>query len=806
MLLIDKSTVYSLDFDEVIYLDKYYSLVISPILMRELLSTLAKEASPKKDWQKTLSILAAKADTFHSYTPANAHQMAITNLFGQELPMNGRVPLPGGHRVRTRDGSYAAVFGEAPEKEIFRRWKNKDFSDAMFSDAKKIRDLDQSVDLHFLQKDLSEKFQYIPKFKTLEELVHWMDQEFIGSMDQDLLITFIATNLVRLDQIPSVVKNWVSKGKPAIQSYCPYALYYYRVNMIYFIGLAGNLISPSKKAKTHLDIQYIYYLPFSHCFASNDDFLLDISKFFQRNDQTIINGWNLKDDLRNIIKFFENEPGSENPRAHSFGTYPPDLPNSITSKLWGNRMRPKANKVKKTNDAKPDKTLTRMFRTLDDAVDVNTNQTLKPRKSEFVSMSLIDRQRYFMNKVNEITKINDVEDWDEIRRTLNHDHVYEIYDLHASIWHPDDNLNVLVTQFLDETRSRKKFLHLGDIYQEDVFEDINRWSLYFDQILIIDPFHTPWSKKQKYNPLNDPQIYLRDTLKLVYFLTLVSPLIESGKLVLIPNISSFNPTLNERFYRLAESKELTPEQEQAVVSSSKLNKRKIDEIIRLIASQPETKREYIAKSFFKETYNPVILKLARTAREEDPICIGRDIELKDFMVARTGAMLEEALYLCAKFEAIPFSSLKVRTIQFSQLSDSISAISSTLSSIFKEVKSLKFVEPLIIAAMTGTDIFHEFQELLAMISHGERFDELEKEIQPIQDITQACIDELAELQGEKFNMNGADLIISRSWEVLFNKNGFSTPEVLNLIEEIEPGLSKKLPKLYIGLPEEEPIN
>src|SRR5690606_37316945 len=117
----------------------------------------------------------------------------------------------------------------------------------------------------------------------------------------------------------------------------------------------------------------------------------------------------------------------------------------------------------------------------------------------------------------------------------------EIYDLHASIWHPDDNYKQLVAEFLDETKDRRKFLYLEDIYEDDISQDIYRWSIYFDLILIPDPFQTPWSKKREYNPLSDSKIYLTDTLKLVYFLTLVSPLISANKLVIVPNIPDFNP-------------------------------------------------------------------------------------------------------------------------------------------------------------------------------------------------------------------------------------------------------------------------
>ena len=162
--LVDKSTIQALHFSEVFYLSRYYSLVISPILLRELLSTLAKEPEANKDWEKTLSILAAKVDTINSYTPPNALMMARANLLGADVPMTGQVPLAGGKTVRSRDGTYGVIFEEPPEKAILREWKSGQFSEVNKKAAQVIRDMDHSVDLSKLQKSIEGQLEHFPKF------------------------------------------------------------------------------------------------------------------------------------------------------------------------------------------------------------------------------------------------------------------------------------------------------------------------------------------------------------------------------------------------------------------------------------------------------------------------------------------------------------------------------------------------------------------------------------------------------------------------------------------------------------------
>lgn len=371
--LIDKSTIESLG-KEVRFLDRYYSLVISPILMRELLSTLAKEPEPNKDWEHRLSVLASKVDTLNSYIPPHAHKIARASLLGDQTPMDGRVPLTGGRRVRSRDGSYGVIFEESADKKVLQDWKRKEFHDYYRKEAAEIRHVDHSIDLSALQRSIAAQMNYIPKFSSLIELATWMDNNFFKGASPEYHISNIAATLATPEELNEILLRWNIEKIP-VSDFAPYAFYYYRVNTIYFAGLGKGLISASKKANTHLDIQYIYYLPFSMCFTSSDKHLLEIANVFKRDNQIILPGETLRTDLKAIESYFSslNEDEHKN-HSREFGIYPPELPHSCTNTTWKTLMRPRpdpAVSAAKMSKQEEKAIVDRLKRYLNDSVTVD---------------------------------------------------------------------------------------------------------------------------------------------------------------------------------------------------------------------------------------------------------------------------------------------------------------------------------------------------------------------------------------------------------------------------------------------------
>src|SRR5262245_866579 len=276
ILLLYKSTIQGLNPDEVGVLTRYYSPVVCPILMRELLSNLAKGDSDRAETERRLAALAAKVGTPGFYVVANALSMAAGNLLGHDVPMDGRVPMPGGVTVRAKDGTRGIFFDESQEAKILRRWRRGQFSLDEKALAQLVRATDLNVDLQSIRELVAKQLPHFPQFGSIAELVLWIDDTYLSLTDQRFHIMIAGQSLLQATELQSVFDRWEKAGKPLFANFAPYSYYFYRCNVIYFLGLGQGFISASWKEKTHLDLQYLYYLPFCMAFTSGDAFLRDL--------------------------------------------------------------------------------------------------------------------------------------------------------------------------------------------------------------------------------------------------------------------------------------------------------------------------------------------------------------------------------------------------------------------------------------------------------------------------------------------------------------------------------------------------
>jgi hypothetical protein len=81
-------------------------------------------------------------------------------------------------------------------------------------------------------------------------------------------------------------------------------------------------------------------------------------------------------------------------------------------------------------------------------------------------------------------------------------------------------------------------LYLGDIERDLILKTLIRFSLYTDQLFVVNPVHNPWVLRAEYNPIDNPDQFKADTIRVLYFLFQIAPWIESGivQLILDPSV------------------------------------------------------------------------------------------------------------------------------------------------------------------------------------------------------------------------------------------------------------------------------
>ena len=367
----DKSTIQGLSFDEYTSLCRYYYHVITPILLRELSSMLAKKDEDIEDLKKKVSLLAAKSTFGPVHLIPSAEKLAYRNLMGEFVPMDGRLPIEGGTFYLTEDGSKGWVLDELPEVTLLKNWSNGIFKENDIETGREHRKIDSEIDLDKLCKDIAGDLVDLPKFKSLDELIHWIDDHFTQIGPQQLLLN-AANFILRPEHIQPTLLRWRAEGCPALDIFAPYSIYFYKVNLFYILGISFELIKKGKKSKTHLDIQYVYYLPFSMVFTSGDKELRKIASFFLRKNQSFISSSQLKNDTYLFEIFFKALSNKQREEFYlEYGPYPPLLQGCHTSKIWKKRMRSRPPKAGARPSSEEEKRILEEFKKIQNATPVN---------------------------------------------------------------------------------------------------------------------------------------------------------------------------------------------------------------------------------------------------------------------------------------------------------------------------------------------------------------------------------------------------------------------------------------------------
>lgn len=382
-LLMDKSSVQGISFANFELIDNYYSHLISPILLRELISDLAKEDKKKSDEElkKIVSQLSARTNSPLSFYLPDAYKMACNNLLGVFIPMDGRLPLEHGIPLDIAEWGKGVFFDEPPEVQILRRWAKGIFTAEDLQKAQEIRDTDSNVDIEALCRGASSDLADLPKFTSLEEMVDWVNKTHFSPEDPAQLVLNATYHLLPPDQAEKALLLWKQLGSPELKEFAPYALHFYKVDMIQFLSVFCGFIKRGKSSKSHLDAQYLYYLPFCYVFTSGDNDLLSLVPFFKRSNQELIPKDELQKDLKEMSCYFSGLSEEEKRAYQKFGSYPPDLPNSPTRRVWEKFMRrPSAQVETEKPDPEKEKKILQMMQSIQKAAEKKTESQNSPPK------------------------------------------------------------------------------------------------------------------------------------------------------------------------------------------------------------------------------------------------------------------------------------------------------------------------------------------------------------------------------------------------------------------------------------------
>lgn len=106
--LFDKSFLQSLTLDESVFFDQFFHTIICPLFHVETLADLEKAVREGRTPEDEVGIIADKVPQMHSAPTLSHKELAIQNLIGNAVPMDGRMVLAGKPRPRTTSSASLA--------------------------------------------------------------------------------------------------------------------------------------------------------------------------------------------------------------------------------------------------------------------------------------------------------------------------------------------------------------------------------------------------------------------------------------------------------------------------------------------------------------------------------------------------------------------------------------------------------------------------------------------------------------------------------------------------------------------------
>lgn len=347
IIMFDKSAFQSLNVDDSVWLDHFYTANITPLFFVETLSDLEKEMTKGKTPEQIVGSLAYK-------TP----EMGCVNIYHKSLiegelmgwgsvEMKGRPIISQGQVVKLGNET-GVIIDEPPEVKAFKRWQNHEFLEIEKSIAKQWRESINKSGSKDIAESLKRFFSFSNIPKDLSELKEMVDEVVKKKEQGEILKLAMILNEISPRAQTIILNRWLSSGSKNIQEFAPYFSYVLSVDLFYYLGCAYGLFSMFPHTQTHkIDVAYLYYLPFCKIFLSNDKFHIGVVPLFLRQDQTFIKGIDFKADLVKLDEYYSNFPEEVKDRGIiTFALIPPDDASFLVTRMWDKYMSPKWREIK----------------------------------------------------------------------------------------------------------------------------------------------------------------------------------------------------------------------------------------------------------------------------------------------------------------------------------------------------------------------------------------------------------------------------------------------------------------------------
>ena len=301
-IMIDKSTLETLSDAESGCLGRYYLTVNTHVLLSEIGADLKKDFSKDFDGERSPEeVVSLLADRLHGLYRFNTNWYTLLelSLLGEKIPIGGMAPVYLDATVTNIPSMGRGIYlDEQQERKTLLAWAHGEFSESDYKMAEQWRSEIEKIDLTSWHQDLSKQLKS-SKAKSLEDIPTIVENLLNNSKYHLELLQFLLKLAKVSEKARTAIFNrWNQHGMPPLQDFSEYGYYCLKVYLIFWWALFSGLVGPRS---THcVDLHYLYELPFCRIFSSKDRFHKKFVPLLITDEQTFINGLDLKSDLKRI--------------------------------------------------------------------------------------------------------------------------------------------------------------------------------------------------------------------------------------------------------------------------------------------------------------------------------------------------------------------------------------------------------------------------------------------------------------------------------------------------------------------------
>jgi hypothetical protein len=321
-----------LNIDEIVMLHNYFLPCITPVLVMEVLADLKKEEEEGKSSKEKVILLAKKLLPYKSEVNIHYPRLIEMNLRGDKLSLDNR-PVVGDIIIKqSASGQMGFYHTQSAEEKALGQWREGKFSKTEELTAQLWRDVTTEKDILVnLQQQLKKEDAGTVKLKTLEQVGNYVDEVLTNPDNQKGLLQFCIDEFgINAESANETFARWEQYPDKRFSSFAPYAYHCCRVKLFFYLGLKNDLIGT--KPTNHVDLQYLYYLPFSLIFSSNDNFHKKVISLLMGEHHTFVTGEELKMALKELISY--RETLSEKKDIERTLKEPPQIPSNLICQIW----------------------------------------------------------------------------------------------------------------------------------------------------------------------------------------------------------------------------------------------------------------------------------------------------------------------------------------------------------------------------------------------------------------------------------------------------------------------------------------